>query len=335
MQIETETTVSAAISPGVPVTRSRNPGEPCGVILVDKPAGITSHDVVDALRRVCRIRAVGHTGTLDPAASGLMIMLVGKATKIAPFVSGMGKCYRALIHLGQVSDTGDAEGRLTASGDPASVTHERLIAVLHNLVGDVSLKIPAFAAVRTRGKRRYELARAGQDVPPLERTATILSADLLTFENPAVTVRVRCSAGTYIRSYAEAIGEALGCGAYLAGLRREEFGPWHVDEAVSLSELETSAQGSANVPALRSIEEFLTFAKARVLDESVPAVTMGQPITAGMIARLEGPFDNGDTVLLCDSSGRALAIVTANFDSNQRLNDCPSGELFSYRRVLV
>jgi tRNA pseudouridine55 synthase len=305
------------------------------VLLVDKPAGITSHDLVDALRRIYRIRAVGHTGTLDPTASGLMIMLFGKGTKIAPFVTSMSKCYHALIHLGWVSDSGDAEGRLTQVGDSSALTQKQVEKVVRSLTGDVSLKVPALAAVHTGGKRRYELTRAGRDVPSLERCAAILSADLLAFDNPAITIRVRCSAGTYIRSYAERIGEVLGCGAYLSGLRREEIGPWHVHEAVSLSELKTSGPGSGQPPPLRTIGEFLTFAKARVFDDSVQSVAMGRPVVAGMIADLEGQFISDDTVLLCDTSGHALAVVTALFDSDKWPVECPPGGLFSYRRVLI
>jgi len=335
MPTEAGTAVAEVRSPGTGVARSGESAGPDGVLLVDKPSGITSHDVVDALRRVFGTRAIGHTGTLDPAASGLMILLVGKATKIAPFISGMDKCYRAEIRLGQTSDTGDAEGNLTLTADPSSVTHEKITSVLQSLQGEISLKIPAYAAVRSHGKRRYELARAGEDVPALDRVSRIDSAVLLSFANPIVTVRVRCASGTYIRSYAEAIGQALACGAYLAGLRREEIGPWHVDDAKSIATLESARPDDRQTLSLRPIEEFLLFAKVRIADEFVPAITMGQPITRRMIAAIDGRFAAGDTVVACAPSGRAIAALTALSDSTSVVGDSLTAVMFQYRRVLI
>ena len=308
---------------------------PSGVLLVDKPTGITSHDVVDVVRRVYRTRSVGHTGTLDPAASGLMILLLGKGTKIALFVSGLAKCYCASIQLGQVSDTGDAEGHLSEAGDLSNVTRERVDAVLQSLHGDIALRIPAYAAVHTNGKRRYELARAGQTVPPMERIASIFSTGLLAFGKPAITIRVHCATGTYIRSLAETIGEMLGCGAFLAGLRREEVGQWHVDDAITIHDLESLDRNGDRSAALRAIEEFLPFPKVRVQGEFMPSIVMGRPITPAAISNIEGHFAIGDPVTVCDAVGHAIAMVTARFDSPQWPDRLPTGELFTYRRVLV
>ncbi len=310
-------------------------GGPTGVLLIDKPTGITSHDVVDVLRRVYGIRAIGHTGTLDPAASGLMIMLLGRATKIAPFVSGLDKCYQAGIYLGKTSDTGDAEGDLSDSGDPSSITDDMVVSVLKKLQGEIALKIPPFAAVHTEGKRRYELARSGKTPPPLARNAQIESAELVAFANPMLTIRVRCSAGTYIRSYAEAVGDALGCGAYLASLHREEIGQWHIRDAVSLRQLTHDNRGEDPLNRLLSLEEFLPWARVHVTDEAILMIANGRSITPEMICKVEGTFVSGDSVLICAPKLGAIAITTAKCDSQSCSEGDTTSDLFAYQRVLM
>lgn len=291
--------------------------------------------MVDVLRKIFRIRAIGHTGTLDPSATGLMIMLLGRATKIAPFISGLDKCYQAGICLGKLSDTGDAEGRLTDSGDASAISKDNAESALQTLRGRIALKIPSYAAVHSDGKRRYEIARAGQTPPPLEREALIHSAGIVSFENPVLTIRIRCSAGTYIRSYAEAVGDALGCGAYLASLHREEIGSWRVRDAIPLRRPVASERGEDCLGALRPLEEFLPFPRVYVRDGTAPFIANGRSITPAMVSTIDGAFGATDNVLICGPDKRAIAIVTARFDSSTWPPGNLPGELFTYQRVLI
>ncbi len=327
----------------VPKHAPRSLAEPSGVLLVDKPTGMTSHDVVDVVRRLCGIRQIGHTGTLDPAASGLLILLLGRAAKIASYLSALPKSYLAQVHFGQVSETGDSEGQLSTSGDPSLVSGPNLAEILRGIVGEITQKVPAYAAVRSGGRRRYDLARSGQDVPLLERRVTIHSADLISCLTPVAEVRICCSSGTYIRSLAEMLGEMMGCGAYLDGLRREAVGPWSVTQAFTLDQLtvllnrqaSTRLVGTADLSILRPIEEFLRFPRITLSEACVSAVLTGPPLRANSVMDIQGKFVSGETVTLCDANGHVLAVATARFDSCLWPDACPQNELFRYQRVLA
>ena len=211
-----------------------------GFILIDKPSGPTSHDVVDALRRVLGIRKIGHAGTLDPFASGLLILAIGKATKeISKFV-GLDKTYEADIRLGAVSDTMDRTGQITgvecASPDIAEVKN-----VLAKFIGGQEQVPPMFSAKKVGGRKLYELARAGETVVRQPVKVTIHEIELLSYEWPILKIRTRVSSGTYIRALAHDIGAALGCGAYLEELRRMTIGEFKVEDALKTNELSSEA----------------------------------------------------------------------------------------------
>lgn len=203
------------------------------VLLVDKPAGITSFGVVARIRRrlseqLGKKAKVGHTGTLDPFATGLMIIVTGKECRNAMNYSKLDKEYEAVIRLGQTSTTGDPEGELTKFSDhvPAS---DDIEAALAQFRGEITQRPPIYSAIKINGRRAYDLARKGEAVEIPERQVTVYSLELLSYSYPDVSIRAHVSSGTYIRSLAEDIGTALGTGAYCAELRRTKVGKWSVE----------------------------------------------------------------------------------------------------------
>lgn len=311
------------------------PVDASGVLLIDKTVRVTSHDVVDSIRKIYATRRVGHTGTLDPLASGLLLILVGRGTKIAPYLVGLDKTYTASIRFGAVSDTGDSDGNLTPQGDPATVDETRLHGALSAMVGEQSQQVPAFSAVRVGGRRLYQLARRGADVPQIEREITVLEAELLSYDPPIAQARFRCSSGTYIRALAESLGEMVGCGAHLCSLRREAVGRWRVADALTLDLLNRLKRERAPLPLPDPVEEFLDYPIIEVHPESVAAVTHGSPIRVDQVTKLEGEFGRGDTVLVADGGHRALAVGEALLSSDELAGASCSDKIFRYRRVLI
>ena len=204
------------------------------VIFVDKPAGMTSFGAVARVRRILSQREgrkvkVGHTGTLDPFATGLLILLAGKATKRAPELTKKDKVYEATIRLGEISTTGDPEGEITKTGK-AIPDREKVETTLKQFVGEIQQTPPAFSAIKVNGQRAYKLARAGKEVDIPSRTVTIYSLDIIDYSTPELTIRTQVSSGTYIRTLSEDIGKALGCGAYCSKLRRTQIADYKIDE---------------------------------------------------------------------------------------------------------
>lgn len=211
-----------------------------GILLIDKPAGMTSFGVVARVRRVLSQRAgkkvkVGHTGTLDPFATGLMILVYGKATKDAMTYTKLDKVYEATFVLGQVSSTGDPEGEVTNISDRVP-NRQEVEAALAQFTGDIQQRPPIFSAIKINGQRAYKLARDGKEVEIPLRTVTIHSLELLDYTYPALTIRTHVSSGTYIRSLASDIGEVLGVGAYCTQLRRTSIRDWKIDDAQTLEQ---------------------------------------------------------------------------------------------------
>jgi len=197
---------------------------------VDKPAGITSHDAVDAVRRAVGIRKVGHAGTLDPMATGLLVVGVGRATRLLRFLGDLPKRYEGTGVLGIETTTLDADGQVVREA-PVSEDESSLRQAMARLVGDIEQTPPAYSAVKVRGRKLYEAARAGLDVQAPPRRVHVFEFDLLRFEPPRFDFLVRCSGGTYVRSLVADVGHRLGCGAHLATLRRTGVGPFRVEDA--------------------------------------------------------------------------------------------------------
>ncbi len=220
-----------------------------GILIIDKPAGITSHDVVSRLRRILKTKSIGHTGTLDPFATGVLVMLIGKATRLARFLDKDAKEYEATVRFGFETDTGDATGERRGEkekgrkGDNPVIKVSDLEAVLPEFRGEIWQTPPMYSAKKVKGKKLYELAREGIEIEREPVKITIYKLDLIEnkeIRNPQSEIRIRvaCSAGTYIRTLAEDIGKKVGTGAHLAGLRRTRAGNFDLEKAVTIEELE-------------------------------------------------------------------------------------------------
>jgi tRNA pseudouridine55 synthase len=241
-------------------------------VLVDKPAGISSHDVVQRVRRALKIRAAGHTGTLDPFATGLLIVLLGRATRLARFIEGQSKRYLATARLGAQTTTDDFTGEVVARpASPVDVAESRVREALAGFVGEQLQQPPPFSAKLVRGERSYRKARRGEQVELAPVKVTIHSMELVDYTPPDLRFRVVVSAGTYIRAIARDLGRSLGVGAHLIALRREAIGSLQVDDAIPLDQLGPSA-----VLPPRAVLRDLP---AVDLEEaSLQAVTHGRPV---------------------------------------------------------
>lgn len=217
-----------------------------GFLNLLKPPGMTSHDVVQYVRRVIKTKSVGHTGTLDPAAAGVLVLTVGSATRLGEYLLEGDKAYRAEVTLGLATDSADAEGVVTSRASASKVAEPAVRAALAELTGTITMRPPAHSAVRVNGKRLYELARAGAPVEAPERTIEVRELTLLEFlpgQNALVRFDVTCSKGTYIRSLAQMLGEKLGCGGYLSMLLRTAVGVHSISESVTLEDLANDPAG--------------------------------------------------------------------------------------------
>jgi tRNA pseudouridine55 synthase len=211
-----------------------------GILLIDKPAGVTSFDVVRRARRALKIKKIGHLGTLDPLATGLLPLCLNEATKLMPYLMPEPKTYWAKVRLGVTTSTQDAAGEVLATSD-FMPTPEEIYRAAASFVGEVTQVPPSYSALHCRGERAYRRARRGEAVELAPRTVTVYELSVDEVALPEFTFTVRCSQGTYIRSLAQDLGEALGCGAHLAGLRRLAVGPWRVETALPLAALDDLA----------------------------------------------------------------------------------------------
>jgi tRNA pseudouridine55 synthase len=211
--------------------------DPDGLLLVDKPAGWTSHDVVGFLRGQFRLRKVGHGGTLDPMATGLLVILIGRATKLSGRIMGSDKVYEGAMRLGASTETHDVDGRVVQEADPSAVTRAQLEAEMKKWTGDVMQLPPMVSAIKKDGVPLYKLARKGQEVERTPRMLHVYEFQLLDFAPPTARFRLRCTKGTYVRTLCHDIGQALGCGAHLNSLRRLQSGRLKVDDAVPVESL--------------------------------------------------------------------------------------------------
>lgn len=213
-----------------------------GFVVIDKPVGLTSHDVVNRVRRILGTKRVGHTGTLDPFATGVLPVAINEGTKAIPFLDEGQKVYDALLRLGVKTDTLDMTGRVLHEADGMQVSRDRLDAVVASFTGELSQMPPMFSAIKQDGQPLYKLARKGQEVERQARQVQIYSLEVVSVDLPLVALRVACSRGTYVRSLADDMGAALGCGAALQELRRTASGPFTIASSMTLDDLQEMAQ---------------------------------------------------------------------------------------------
>ncbi len=213
-----------------------------GIVNINKPPGMTSHDVVLHARRILREKRIGHTGTLDPFATGVLPVAVNEGTKAIPFLDEGIKCYEALMQLGVATDTLDMTGKILSECDYSSISEQQLLGVFKSFTGPIFQIPPMYSAIKQGGQPLYKLARMGQEVERAARPVSIHSIELLSFTPPFVSIRVTCSKGTYVRTLADDIGAMAGCGAALRELRRTASGPFEISAAHTLEELECAAR---------------------------------------------------------------------------------------------
>jgi tRNA pseudouridine55 synthase len=226
-----------------------------GLLVLDKPGGMTSRAALDrALRWFPRGTRMGHTGTLDPLATGVLVLCLGGATRLAEYVQRMAKTYRTLVRLGARSDTDDADGVVTPVADARPPDSAALTACLAGFLGTIEQLPPAYSAAKVQGRRAYDLARQGREVDLRPRPVQVHGIDVLKYAYPDLELEIRCGKGTYVRSLARDLGECLGCGGYVQTLRRTRVGPFSADQALTLAADATEARARLLPPALAVAE---------------------------------------------------------------------------------
>ena len=207
-----------------------------GILNVFKPTGITSFDVVRIIRKISNVKKVGHAGTLDPEASGVLPVCIGRATKAIDYIMGDFKIYEAELKLGVITDTYDREGKILRENE-VNVSDDEITEVINSFIGEIKQIPPMYSALKVNGKKLYELARAGIEIEREARTITIYGIDIMDIKSPYVKFRVKCSKGTYIRSLCYDIGEILKCGGMMWNLQRIATGPFHIEDAINIEDL--------------------------------------------------------------------------------------------------
>nr|WP_045741479.1 tRNA pseudouridine(55) synthase TruB [Actinoplanes rectilineatus] len=275
-----------------------------GLIVVDKPAGMTSHDVVARIRRLAKTRRVGHGGTLDPMATGVLIIGVNRATRLLTYVIGSRKSYTATIRLGQSTVTDDAEGEVTATTSAAEVTDEAIRNGLAAQRGEIDQVPSAVSAIKINGQRAYKRVRDGETVEIPARRITVFALDVLDIRRDEpdvvdVDVDVTCSSGTYIRAIARDLGTALGVGGHLTALRRTAVGGLTLDSAATLEDLEQRAPDVIGLPLAEAARQ--SFPQRTATEEETRTLRHGGPLSA---VGIEGPY------AVFDPAGEVLAVVS-------------------------
>lgn len=250
-----------------------------GILVVDKPAGISSNDVVQQAKRLFGAQKVGHTGSLDPLATGVLPLCFGEATKFSQYLLDADKKYWAQVRLGITTETGDADGEVIAQADASSVTPAQAVAALETFVGEIEQIPSMYSALKHQGQPLYKLARKGIEVERAPRQVSIYSAELLQFSEASIELRVHCSKGTYIRSLAEDLGAALGCGAHVSALRRSAAGPYEEGQATTLAELcETNDMQEMDALLLPVSSAVDSWPAVRLHEDTAHYVRQGQPV---------------------------------------------------------
>lgn len=283
-----------------------------GLLLLDKPTGPTSHDMVVKVRSLLGLKKVGHTGTLDPIASGLLVVLLGRATKLAPFLPQDPKIYEGSLILGITTDSLDIEGKVTAES-PYRDGPTQARAALASLQGEMEQLPPMFSAVKYKGVPLYRYARRGEDVPRKSRKVNVYEVDMTAFREgerkAEVDFIISCSPGTYVRSLVAQMGDILECGASLSRLRRISSGPFQLENALTTEELAAGIEEGV-FPLIGMAEAVSDLNKVTVQEEWVQAAKNGAPLEGGMIERLDHAVQKGETVSVITPQGVLVGFHT-------------------------
>ena len=295
-----------------------------GLLIIDKPAGPTSHDIVQRVRKILGLRRVGHGGTLDPEATGVLLVAVGQGTRFFPFLSKHDKSYEGTIRLGFATDTYDASGRAVTPESRDNPPFEAVARAMKDLRGEISQTPPPFSAKKVAGTPGYCLARAGKEFTLKPVAVRIESFEPVAYDPPWLDFRAVCSPGTYVRSLAHDLGRALGCGAHLRSLRRTSVGPYTVDMAVPLARIEEAAAAGRLSEVVLPLEKLLPeLPVAVVRPEALPRLRNGAPLFPEHLAS-GGPAEEvrrppRTHFRLVDANGRLLALARSGPDGERLL----------------
>lgn len=303
-----------------------------GILLIDKPAGPTSHDVVEVVRHAFGIRKVGHMGTLDPLATGLLLIGIGEGTKLTPFLSGLDKTYTCTARLGARSSTYDSMGEIEDIGDPGCVERGRIEATLGDFRGTIEQLPPPFSAVKVKGRPLYKYARKGEAVERKSRRVRVEALEMVAWTPPDLALRMRVGSGTYVRSIVHDLGEKLGVGAHVTRLRRTAIGAFCVEDAVAVS-VDGAIEGDAE-RAMRTLADGLAhMARVNVSEPHAAAVRSGNSVVA---ERLNPPppasLGPDEICALVDGDGHLLAV--ARCVAGREPVQLPTGEARRGDRIL-
>jgi len=294
-----------------------------GVLNINKPAGMTSHDVVDEVRRILKMRRVGHTGTLDPQATGVLPICVGRATKIARFLTAADKEYLIQMRLGIRTDTMDAEGKILEEKSQTPQTAGEVEEVFSRFRGEIYQIPPLFSAKKYHGERLYRLARRGEVVEREPVLVKIYELELVSYEPPFVRFRVFCSKGTYARALCDDIGRALGCGGHLHSLVRLKAGQFRLEQAITLSRFQELKEQGRLSEVLLPVEEALDhLPEVRITPDSSRSVLQGGSLALQDVVSLPPGLSEGGMVRVLGMRRRllSLAVLTVNADQIQNLH---------------
>ena len=276
-----------------------------GILNINKPPQVTSHDVVDRVRRIIREKRIGHTGTLDPLATGVLVLCVGKATRIAQYLEAGEKEYQAVMRLGVKTDTLDADGRIVETRSYVPPDRENIIRMMEQLTGSIMQRPPAYSALKVGGVPSYKLAREGRAKPLSPRPVNIHAIDLTSYEDPFVCFTVRCSKGVYVRTLCADMGESLGMGAHLTGLTRTRSGRFRIQNAVTIERLENLAASASIEQVVISISEALEDFPPILLSEK----ESGRILHGNQVPCPESLAISSGFFRLQDPAGRLLALA--------------------------
>lgn len=306
-----------------------------GVLPVNKPSGVTSHDVIQRLRQILHIRRIGHAGTLDPSASGVLLVCVGKATKLVQFLTEYDKEYEAVIKLGITTETYDGEGKITSIKEDFKIGPDQVMKAIDSFKGRIWQVPPLYSAIKHKGKKLYQYARAKKMVERKKREVEIKDIDVIDMNIPYVKLRINCSKGTYVRSLAHDLGEKLGCGAFLFSLRRTRVGPFKLQGALGLEKISQVEDENRIQEIMIPIEKVLSYLSSVVVKESfAEKVRHGIPLTVSSVLSTEGDFKKDQTISIKDGRKNILAIGKALSSARDFQDPDYKNKLFEYIRVI-
>ena len=283
-----------------------------GILNIEKPECITSYRVVAFVKRLSGARRVGHAGTLDPMAAGVLPVCLGQATRIVEYLTDTAKSYRAEIELGVTTDTYDASGKVTQQSDSSSIGRQQVETALASFRGVIRQTPPMYSAIKHQGKKLYELARAGITIERKSRPVTIHNLGIIHFQSPLVTVEVECGKGTYIRSLAHDLGQILGCGASLKSLVRQRYGPFDITDAVGVPQLEDAFHQGHWEHLVHPMDSVLSAWPAVVVDEATE-----QLIKNGALVALPPVPARGGLCRAYTASGHFLGVLRSDPEKGQ------------------